>query len=177
MFEVPRAGRDQSQIVVVQTREAHMLQAVARIRAVGSPTRKRIVILCSIPLPDLPVTDLVPWTEFVSGVPCAIAGRLALLKKAIDRPDGPPLIGLRLSVAGAVEDAPHAFPTRNVSGEWRRGMPTEDLRELVGRYAATDRRAWSFVLLRKTTIQLTRSHSEMQDPHASQGFFVPGGLQ
>ena len=135
--------------LLAQTREAHMLQAVARIRAVGSPTRKRIVILCSIPLPDLPVTDLVPWAEFVSGVPCAIAGRLALLKKAIDRPDGPPLIGLRLSVAGAVEDAPHAFPTRNVSGEWRRGMPTEDLRDLVGRYAATDRRAWSFVLLRK----------------------------
>ncbi len=28
-------------------------------------------------------------------------------------------------------------------------MPPEDLRDLVGRFSATDHRSWSFVLLRK----------------------------
>jgi hypothetical protein len=56
-----------------QSREAASLQAIARIRAVTAAEAKRIVVLCSIPLADLPVTELAPWNALVAGADPATA--------------------------------------------------------------------------------------------------------
>lgn len=124
--------------LLAQNREAHMLQAMARTRAVGAEVRKRIVILCSIPLPEIPVDELVTWTEFVTGIPVDLARKVAVLRRAIRRPDGRLAENLRLSVHGLVEDAPHVFSTESIAREWRRGLPSDRLREVLNYVEALD---------------------------------------
>lgn len=114
-----------------QIREANLLQAMARIRAVGSERRKRIVILCSIPLPGLPVDHLVDWQEFVTGIPSILATKVEMLRRAIRKPDGGLRSSLRLSVGGLVADAPEVFAADWSAREWRRGLSTEQLAEVV----------------------------------------------
>lgn len=117
--------------LLAQNREAHLLQAMARTRAVGADGRKRIVILCSIPLPEVPVDKLVSWTEFVTGIPADLTRKVALLRRAIRRPDGRLEENLRLSVHGLVDDAPHVFYTESMAREWRRGLPSDRLRDIL----------------------------------------------
>jgi hypothetical protein len=115
-----------------QIREANLLQAMARTRAVGSERRKRIVILCSIPLPGLPVDRLMDWQEFVTGIPSTLATKVEMLRRAIRKPDGRLRSSLRLSVGGLVADAPEVFAPDWSAREWRRGLSTERLAEVVG---------------------------------------------
>ena len=124
--------------LLIQNREAYMLQAIARTRAVGAEARKRIVILCSIPLPEVPVDELVGWTEFVTGIPAELDRKVAVLRRAIRRPDGVFAETLRLSVQGLVEDAPHVFPTESMAREWRRGVPSGRLSEILGHVERLD---------------------------------------
>jgi len=135
--------------LLVQNREALQLQAIARIRAVSAAKSKRIVVLCSIPLPGMPVTDLMKWREFVTGVPDAIAGKLDLLRRAVRGSDGSPLEGMRLSVAGVFEDASHVFTSQSVAAEWRRGLSTDGVCELLKRLALMDRLDFTVAHLRK----------------------------
>lgn len=121
-----------------QIREASLLQAMARTRAVGAETRKRIVILCSIPLPGLPVSHLVDWQEFVTGVPSCLARKVDLLRRAIRKPNGTLLPSLRLSAGGLVADAPHVFAEDWIAREWRRGLPTAKLAEVIGHVERLD---------------------------------------
>ena len=92
--------------------------AMARTRAVGAARPKRIVILCSIPLPGLPVDHLVDWQELVTDIPSAIAKKVDKLRQAIRNPDGTLRLSLQLSVGGLVADAPHVFPNESASREW-----------------------------------------------------------
>ena len=125
--------------LLAQTREAHLLQAMARTRSVGAATRKRIVILCSIPLVGVPVDDLVKWQEFVTGVPVTLATKVAVLRQAIRRPDGSFVNTLRLSVGGLLEDAPHVFPKEKDARTWREDLPTERLPEVIRHVEVAER--------------------------------------
>ena len=117
--------------LLAQNREAHMLQAMARTRAVGAQERKRIIILCSIPLPEVPSTSSLRWSEFLTGIPADSERKVALLRRAIRRPDGTLVGNFRLSVNGLVEDAPQVFSTESMAREWRRGLPSDRLREVL----------------------------------------------
>jgi hypothetical protein len=112
---------------------------MARTRAVGSERRKRIVILCSIPLPGLPVDHLVDWQEFLTGIPSVLAKKVEMLRRAIRTPDGTLRSSMRLSVGGLVADAPEVFTADWVAREWRRDLPTEKLAEVIGHVERLDR--------------------------------------
>jgi hypothetical protein len=45
--------------VLRQTRECATLQAIARLRLVSPQTPKRVVVMCNMPLPDLPIDKLI----------------------------------------------------------------------------------------------------------------------
>ncbi len=124
--------------LLAQNREAHMLQALARIRAVGAEAPKRIVVLCSIPLPEVPVDELVTWSEFLTGIPADLAGKVDTLRRAIRRPDGTLANQLRLSVGGLTQDAPHVFPEKSIAHEWRRGLPTGRLPDVLNHVERLD---------------------------------------
>lgn len=61
-----------------------------------------------------------------------------MLRRAIRRPDGTLAENLRLSVRGLVEDAPHDFSTESMAREWRRGLPSDRLREVLNYVEALD---------------------------------------
>ena len=93
----------------VQTRELATRQLVERLRLARSETRKRVVLGCNIPIPGLPVHDLVAWHAFC---PTRLAAALgdALLKKG----------GMRLSDTGLIEDAPGVFSTFDAVKSYRK---------------------------------------------------------
>lgn len=107
-----------------QSREAASLQAIARIRAVTAAEAKRIVVLCSIPLADLPVTELAPWNALVAGAdPDTQTRAFARMRAALRRPgDGALVEDLRLSPAGLRDDAAWAFRETTAAANWHRAL-------------------------------------------------------
>jgi hypothetical protein len=111
--------------VLAQVREATISQAVARLRAVGAATPKRVLLLTSVPVAGLPVTTLATWNEIVAdryGDP--LARKHLALEKALVDPEGGPVLGLRLSDAGLAQDAPHVWRTPASAANWRRAVDT-----------------------------------------------------
>ncbi len=84
--------------VQIQTRELATRQLVERLRLARSPTRKRVILGCNLPIPGLPVDELVSWEALRPTRPAA-----ALVDGLLDRG------GLRLSDGGLAEDAPGVF--------------------------------------------------------------------
>lgn len=95
--------------VQLQTRELATRQLVERLRLARSETRKRVILGCNMPVPGLPVDELVSWEAFC---PTRLAAALndALLERG----------GMRLSDIGLVEDAPKVFPTLGAVKSYRK---------------------------------------------------------
>jgi len=91
----------------VQTREMAARQAIERLRLVNATERKRVVICTTVPVPGLPVSDLLRWDQLVpSRLEAAIAE--ANQRSGV----------LRLSETGLAEDAPDTFPTLRAARDW-----------------------------------------------------------
>jgi hypothetical protein len=91
-----------------QGRECATRQLIERLRLARATYRKRVILGCNIPIPDLPVDRLVTWEELRADRLTAAAVE-ALLSTG----------GLRLSARGLTEDAPVTFETADAAGGYR----------------------------------------------------------
>ncbi|KRS16932.1 hypothetical protein XM52_15255 [Roseovarius indicus] len=95
--------------VQLQTRELATRQLVERLRLARSETCKRVILGCNMPVPGLPVDDLVSWAAFCPSRPAA-----ALIDAVLEKG------GVRLSDAGLAEDAPGVFRTPDSVKSYRK---------------------------------------------------------
>lgn len=91
----------------MQGRELASRQSYERLRLATAQEPKRVVVLSNVPVPGLPVNDLVSWAEL------APSRFEAAMAEAAQRGGV-----LRLSAAGLAEDAPETFPTAKAAGHW-----------------------------------------------------------
>ena len=102
-----------AQAVLQQTREAGSEQAIARLRLIDPKGKKKVLILSDLPLPTLPadrrvsLAQLMGHPELLEPMP-----DLDKLQRALKRPDGTLLRGIRTSPTCLHEDAPHVFRDR-----------------------------------------------------------------
>jgi hypothetical protein len=90
-----------------QRRELASRQGYERLRLATAKHRKRVVLLCKVPIPGLPVDRLVTMQELAPG-------RLeAAIAEAAQRGGV-----LRLSAAGLAQDAPETFTTEKAAARW-----------------------------------------------------------
>jgi nitrogen-specific signal transduction histidine kinase len=109
----------EGQAVLMQVREVLTNQAIARLRLVAPTGRKHVLILCKIPVADLPVSGLLEWDDLACPrLRAAIAAAPVI---------GPGVRRLRLSAQGLHEDAPGMFETTGAAKAWRRGRTTNSL--------------------------------------------------
>lgn len=132
--------------VLRQLRECGSAQAAARIRPIAPRHPKRMVFLCNIPLPGLPVTRLVPFAGVCRDLmedpdPSGFLRLEAALVAVQDRS----VIGTRLSATGLAEDLPRNFTSPNSGKEFRRGRSTSQMFALARRIAA--RHNWPITCL------------------------------
>ena len=108
-----------------------------RVVTLLTPSRpKRVVVVSSLPLPDLPVDTLTTWQALVRGIeddpdPAGFEE----LERALHATMGRQVQGTRLSAAGLCEDLPRDFPTIGVAERFRRGRTTEEVKSLAQRIA------------------------------------------
>lgn len=100
-----------------QRRELASRQAFERLRLARSTDPKRLVLLSKLPIPGLPVDELVTWGDL-------LPSRLnqAIAEAGATRPF------LRLSAAGLAEDAPRTFRTVEAARLWLRTAGREALK-------------------------------------------------
>lgn len=84
----------------LQSRELATRQLIERLRLARAPYPKRVLIGCNIPIPGIPVDELVSWQE-ISPTRLEAAMNDGLLSKG----------GIRLSATGLAEGAPKIFPS------------------------------------------------------------------
>ena len=105
-----RTHRDpRCRAVESQLREAATSQAIARLRLIHPSRPKRVVILSSLPIPGLPVTQLLTWRLL----------RHPRLRAAFEEAGWR---GLRLSAGGLSQDAPSAFGSPKAAESWIRRL-------------------------------------------------------
>ena len=98
----------------VQHRENGLRQAAERLRLAHAEAPKRVLVLSRVPVPGLPVQELVAWGVLApSRLARAVAE--AALHTGI----------LRTSAAGLAQDAPETFPTLHAAKEWLRTKEAE----------------------------------------------------
>ena len=91
----------------MQHREHGMRQAAERLRLAHAPSPKRVLVLSRVPVPGLPVAELVAWADLAPG-------RFArALAEAAHRGGI-----LRTSAAGLAADAPETFPSVKAAEHW-----------------------------------------------------------
>ena len=131
-------------------REAHTIQALARLRAVGAKSPKRIILVSSVPLPGVPVNCLTSWKALVANRPAIeLSSKFKCLEKAMFSACGEHLTdGLRLSRRGIAEDARHAFPGKTGAEGWARGLKLGALQRMVETIAIREGRPPVFITLR-----------------------------
>lgn len=91
----------------MQGRELGTRQAFERLRLATAKQRKRVVLACKVPIPGLPVDQLVSWQDLMP-----TKAKAAILEAA-ERGGV-----LRLSAAGLAQDAPETFPSEKAAGRW-----------------------------------------------------------
>jgi hypothetical protein len=91
----------------MQGRELATRQSYERLRLATAEELKRVVIACNVPVPGLPVDDLVSWAEM------APSRFEAAMAEAAQRGGV-----LRFSAAGLAQDAPETFPTEKAAEGW-----------------------------------------------------------
>jgi hypothetical protein len=127
----PRAS-----VVLRQLREYQSLQAIARLRLVAPKAQKRVVILSSLPLPDFPVTHLVPFEVACRGLEAEPDPQGYMrLERALCATMGLSVQGTRVSAAGLSEDLPLDFNSLDAAKHFLRGRTTQDVIALVARIA------------------------------------------
>jgi hypothetical protein len=104
----------------VQTREMAARQAIERLRLVNATERKRVVICTTVPVPGLPVSDLLRWDQLVP----------SRLEAAIAEANQRTRV-LRLSASGLCSDAPETFETVQAAEEWLRREGKEAIADLT----------------------------------------------
>ena len=125
--------------LLAQIREGTTNQAIARLRLVSPDRPKRVVVLCSVPLPDLPVARLVTW----NGITCR------RLHDAIVNAEGDLRVTeVGLSATGLAMDLPMAFTSIDVAKAWRRGRTTADVEAACRTIAASAGATVAFVTRR-----------------------------
>ena len=132
-------------------REASTIQALGRIRAVKPGAPKRILILSSLVLPDFPVDRLVLWQELVTGLSRLELGAKSQRLEAALYPYGGAwsVSAIRLSAAGIQEDAPEVFDHPHSAKEWRRGLTTGAIQEMIRTIARRRGGRPTFVMLQR----------------------------
>jgi|DEB0MinimDraft_12_1074336.scaffolds.fasta_scaffold03696_2 hypothetical protein len=90
-----------------QGREYGARQAFERLRLANATERKRVVLASAVPIPGLPVDQLVTWQELAPD----------RLDKAIAEAAQRGAV-LRVSAAGLAQDAPETFPTVDAARDW-----------------------------------------------------------
>ncbi|PIE13753.1 MAG: hypothetical protein CSA70_03260 [Rhodobacterales bacterium] len=127
--------------VLRQTRECGTLQAIARLRLVAPDQRKRVVVLSSMPLLDLPISKLTTLDALYRDLEDEpdLTGYLRM-ERALRATMGRPVCGARVSAAGLAADLPEDFASVNAAKEFRRGRKTIDILNLIGRIAT--RNSW-----------------------------------
>ena len=91
-----------AQALLEQIREAGIMQLLDRLRLIHNTEPKRVIILCSIPLPGIEIDELVTWRE-LSGIPW--------LNKCLDTlAIGANLHALPMSSRWLQEHFPEEFP-------------------------------------------------------------------
>lgn len=93
-----------------QFREGATRQAFERLRLATAAERKRVVLACNVPIPGLPVDELVTWADLR---PTRLQAAIA---EAAQRGGV-----LRLSAAGLAADAPETFPSGKAAERWIEG--------------------------------------------------------
>ncbi len=86
--------------IQAQIRENATRQLIERLRLAHASYEKRVILGCDIPIPDLPVDQLVSWEDLTPARFEAACAEAFMSKGAI-----------RVSAAGLHADAPEAFPT------------------------------------------------------------------
>ncbi|SMX35272.1 hypothetical protein [Actibacterium lipolyticum] len=123
--------------VLRQTRECGTLQAIARLRLVSPDQPKRVVVLSSMPLLDLPISKLTTLDALFRDLEDEpdLAGYLRM-ERALRATMGRPVCGTRVSAAGLAADLSEDFTSVNAAKEFRRGRNTIAILDLIGRIAA-----------------------------------------
>lgn len=129
--------------VLRQMREESSLQAVARLRLMSPDRPKRVVLVGSLPLDDLPVDEITCIDALAAGID-GVESRGDLhawrrLEAALQAPTGGPISGARLTAAGLAEDLPAGAMTASAAKEFRRGRTSADMHALVHRIARANR--------------------------------------
>lgn len=104
-----------------QYRERATLQAIERLRLARAMERKRVVIACKVPIPGLPVDELVRWEDIA---PSRLTTAMA---EAAERGGT-----LRLSKAGLAADAPQTFKDAQAAHDWLRQGGKEQIEAIKG---------------------------------------------
>jgi hypothetical protein len=106
---------------VEQGREAEMIQAIDRLRLIHNEKRKRVYILCNIPL-DLPIDELVTWKQLIGDRRLADA-----LAECDERGwDALPLAAKELSRL-----FPDLWATKKAAERWIVKNPPEAYRDII----------------------------------------------
>lgn len=126
--------------VLRQTRECGALQAIARLRLVAPDHPKRVVLLSSMPLLDLPISRLTTLEALYRGLEQEPDLKAHLrMEHALHATMGRSVCGTRLSAAGLAADLPKDFASLSVAKEFRRGRSTNDLVALIERIAVRNK--------------------------------------
>lgn len=139
--------------VLRQTRECGTLQAIARLRLVSPNHPKRVIVLCSMPLPDFPITKLTSLEALYRDLEDEpeVAAYLRM-ERALRATIGRSVSGTRVSAAGLAADLPEDFGSVTTAKEFRRGLTTDNILHLIERIAAKNK--WPL-----TRIELIRPSS------------------
>ncbi|SEM81056.1 DEAD/DEAH box helicase family protein [Palleronia pelagia] len=134
------------QAILAQSRECATLQAIARLRLVTPSHRKRVVILSSLPLPEFPITRVVPFAALVRGLDEEPDWPgFERMEKAMRATMGRPVRGARLSARGLTEDLPLDFPTEDAAKGFRKGRTSNHMMTLCERISRAN--GWPMVAL------------------------------
>ena len=93
----------------VQSRELATRQLVERLRLAHAPYRKRVILACNLPIPGLPVDELVSWQDLVG---CRVEA--AIVTFLTDRG----MVGC--TQKSLAEGAPRVFPSANALSNYLR---------------------------------------------------------
>lgn len=134
------------QAILAQSRECSTLQAIARLRLVTPSHMKRVVILSSLPLPEFPITRVVPFAALARGLDEEPDWPgFERMEKAMRATMGRPVRGARLSASGLTEDLPLDFPTENAAKGFRKGRTSNHMMTLCQRISTAN--GWPMVAL------------------------------
>lgn len=101
----------------LQSRELATRQLVERLRLAHAPYRKRVILACNLPIPGLPVDELVSWNALVG---CRVVS--AIVTSLTDHG----MVGSTLK--GLADGAPRIFSNANALSQFLRRNPAASRR-------------------------------------------------